>query len=426
MNTGEGSARGHDLAGPNLAGPDLAGPSGRPFEATSPRDSGGLVNAHTHLYSALAPFGMPPPRPTPQSFVEILERVWWRLDRALDARAITAGARLYAAEALLAGTTVLIDHHESPGLVSGSLDLLADACQEIGIHALLGFGATERNGGVAEARAGLAECRRFLRANRRPLVRGCVALHASFTVSDETIRAAGNLCRELGTFLHVHVAEDASDVVDARRRGWRGPLERLLALDALPPGSLLAHGVHLGEDEVRMAADAGCWLVQNPRSNRGNHVGYPLALAASPRVALGTDGYPANLADELATLATEGMSQGEEPVALASRLHGGQQLGRLLFGDEAAAAPPTAADSSAAARDATSHPAADDGTYPATGANSDLERTAAWVADVQRARRARTVVAGRLVVADGRLQSADLDRLRGEAEAAAAALWRRL
>ncbi len=292
----------------------------------------GDVNAHTHLYSALAPLGMPPPREKPANFPQILERVWWRLDRALDAESIRAGARLYAAEALLAGTTTLIDHHESPNFIEGSLDVLADACQEIGIRALLCYGASERNGGRDEGRRGLAECARFLRENRRPRVRGAVGLHASFTVSDATIREAGEIAHAHATIVHVHVAEDASDVQDARRRGHTGPLERLLALDALPPGSILAHGVHLAEDQVRRCADLGLWLVHNPRSNRGNGVGWARALSASPRVALGTDGYPADMAVEERALHDDAKTQGDAPAASSRRRGAGRELATTLFG----------------------------------------------------------------------------------------------
>ena len=216
--------------------------------------------------------------------------MWWRLDCALDEQSLRAAARDYVARALLAGTTTLVDHHESPNLIDGSLAILAEACEELGVRALLCYGATERNFSRQEARRGLAECRRVAAS---PLVRGLVGLHASFTISDETALEAGALARELGTVVHVHVAEDQADVDDARRRGYPGPLERLLALDALPEGSILAHGVRLSRDEVRRAADAGCWFVHNPRSNEGNRVGYASALAAAQRVALGTDGWDA-------------------------------------------------------------------------------------------------------------------------------------
>lgn len=254
----------------------------------------GDLNAHTHLYSGLASLGMP--RPETSSFPEILEKIWWRLDRALDEESLRAAARLYVAEALQFGTTMLIDHHESPDFIEGSLDVLAGVCQELGMRALLCYGATERNFGRDEAVRGLRECERFIRSNRRPLVRGAIGLHASFTVSDDTIREAGDLCRSLGVRLHVHVAEDLCDVRDAQRRGYPSPLQRLHALGALVPGSILAHGVHLTGDDLRIIDDLALWVVENPRSNEANGVGHPSRLPA--RVALGTDGFPSNMKAE--------------------------------------------------------------------------------------------------------------------------------
>jgi len=297
----------------------------------------GFVNAHTHLYSGLVPFGMPAPAEPPANFTAILEQVWWRLDRALDARSLRIAARWYVAEALRLGTVGLIDHHESPCLIEGSLDILADACQAAGMPAVLCYGATERNGGRDEARRGLAECRRFIETNTRPLVRGVVGLHASFTVSDDTVRDAAALCRELGSVLHVHLAEDAADVADAACRGFDGPLERLERLGVLPPGSILAHGVHLSEAQVRRADELGCWLVQNPRSNRGNRVGYAAALRASARVALGTDGYPSDLDAEVAALLEDCARHGDDRAAAARRPQAGHALLAERFGGQAPA-----------------------------------------------------------------------------------------
>lgn len=301
-----------------------------------------FVNAHTHLYSGLAPLGMPAPLETPRTFVEILERVWWRLDRALDEASLRAAARYYVLSARRAGTAVLVDHHESPGFIEGSLEVLADACSEFGVAALLCYGATERNGGREEARRGLAECRRFILSNRRPGIAGLVGLHASFTVSDATIREAGGLCRELGTVLHVHVAEDRADVEDARQRGYAGPLERLIACGGLPAGSILAHGVHLSADQVRAARDAGCWLVQNPRSNRNNRVGYPHALRYSDRVALGTDGFVSDMPVEAAALDAEGGAESESRSCVAARLEAGWRLVEERLGPGARTASPAA------------------------------------------------------------------------------------
>jgi cytosine/adenosine deaminase-related metal-dependent hydrolase len=338
------------------------------------------VVAHTHLYSGLAPLGLPVPDPSPRGLPAILERVWWRLDRALDERSLAAAARLWIAEALLSGTSALIDHHESPSFVEGSLDVLADACEELGMPAVLCYGATERNGGREEARRGLAECRRFLAANQRPLVRGCVGIHAAFTVSDETLREAGALARELGTVVHVHVAEDRCDVEDALRRGHAGVLARLVACEALPPGSILAHGVHLTEREVREADERGLWLVHNPRSNAANGVGWAGALGASRRVALGTDGFPGDLDQELLALLQGARAHGEQVEQVLPRLDAGARLLAERFGS----------------------------CLPALAIA-----------------RGRLEIAGRTVVAEGRLASAELERVRAQARAEAPRLWSR-
>jgi cytosine/adenosine deaminase-related metal-dependent hydrolase len=349
----------------------------------SPSSPGrGHVNAHTHLYSALAPLGMPPPEVPPATFLQILERIWWRLDRAIDRDILDAGARLYVAEALLAGATCLIDHHESPDFIAGSLDVIADACQELGMPAVLCYGATERNRGLAEAEQGLEECRRFVRDNQRPLVRGVVGLHASFTVSDETICQAADLARELGTVLHLHMAEGPEDLEDARSRGYAGPLGRLQQLDALIPGSIFAHGVHLTADEVRLCAEHDIWLVQNPRSNKGNRVGYPGNLHASPRVALGTDGYAADMAAEQTALLDEARAHGDNLDRAARRLDAGHELAALLFG------------------------------------NAGLPEAEVRDGAVR--------IAGRELVRDGALVGVDLDAIRARAKVQAERLWQRM
>ena len=353
----------------------------------------GAVNAHTHIYSGLAPYGLPDPEPAPRTFLQILERVWWKLDRALDERSLRAAARLYVAEALLAGTTLLVDHHESPNLIEGSLEILADACDELGMRALLCYGATERNGGVEEARRGLDECCRFIETNRRPLVLGAVGLHASFTVSDDTIRRAGDLCRLLGVPLHVHVAEDDVDVDDARKRGYDGPLARLHALGALVPRSILAHGIHLRIREARVADEARLWLVHNPRSNRANRLPYPYALAASSRVALGTDGFPSDMAVEAAALHEIGTHAGERREIREHRIAAGLSLAAEVFRS------------------------------PFVPLRKGSAADAAVICQGQVR---HLLVGGEIVIRDGRLLTGDIEEIRREAVAEADRLGRRM
>jgi cytosine/adenosine deaminase-related metal-dependent hydrolase len=337
------------------------------------------------MYSALAPYGMPPPAVPPENFVQILERVWWWLDRAIDADTLQASARDYVAKALLAGTTTLVDHHESPNFIEGSLAILAAACHELGIRALLCYGATERNFGREEARRGLAECQRV---EASPLVRPAVGLHASFTVSDDTIREAGDLARELGTVVHAHVAEDGADVDNARKHGAPGPLERLLYLGALVPGSILAHGVHLSADQVKLAAAHGCWFVHNPRSNEGNRVGYARMLSHSENVALGTDGWNPDMREEEQALKRLAAQNDDRDVG--GRLAAGHRLVAERFGTDPRPLAP--------------------------GALGDLVvRDGGGVRHV--------VVAGRLVVKDGRFARGDEEAIVASARQQAARLW---
>jgi cytosine/adenosine deaminase-related metal-dependent hydrolase len=240
--------------------------------ATTP----GLVCAHHHLYSALAR-GMPAPPRTPTDFPSILEQVWWRLDQALDLEMIRWSAMLGALEALEQGTTAIVDHHESPGAIEGSLSVIADACAEVGVRVVCAYGVTDRHGPDG-ARRGLAENERFLREGGR----GLVGIHAAFTCTDATLEAAAGLAADLDVGVHVHVCEDRVDhEAPARLRAH--------ATD----GWLLAHGVHLPEQPGLPGT-----IAHNPRSNLNNAVGYARPARFDNRVVLGSDGIGAAMLEE--------------------------------------------------------------------------------------------------------------------------------
>jgi putative selenium metabolism protein SsnA len=250
----------------------------------------GLVNLHHHFYSALAR-GLDPGVPM-RDFPAILDRLWWRLDRALDPETVRLSALLSAAECVRWGCTTVFDHHASPSCIEGSLDLIAGAVEAAGISAVLCYEVSDRNG-ASGARAGLEENWRFLeerQTDRR--VRGMLGLHASFTVRDVTLaEAAGR--RPPGTGVHVHVAEHPVDVEASIRAFGAGPLERLAATELLDDRSLLAHAIHLDEREYERAAAAGATLIHNPESNANNGVGrldVPRAADLGCAIGLGTDG----------------------------------------------------------------------------------------------------------------------------------------
>ncbi|MCE9623711.1 MAG: amidohydrolase family protein [Actinomycetia bacterium] len=234
----------------------------------------GMVCSHHHLYSALAR-GMPSPPRQPTKFIEILEQIWWRLDVALDAEMIRWSAMLGAVEALQSGTTAIVDHHESPSCIEGSLSIIADACSEVGVRTNLAYGVTDRHGADG-ARRGLAENERFLRGGGR----GMVGVHAAFTCSDETLAGAASLARELGVGVHIHVAEGPDDATAGERL-------QALARDDWH----LVHCVYLDRDLPGTIA-------HNPRSNMNNSVGYARPAARPNKIVLGTDGIGADMLEE--------------------------------------------------------------------------------------------------------------------------------
>jgi cytosine/adenosine deaminase-related metal-dependent hydrolase len=156
----------------------------------------GFVNAHTHLYSTLAR-GMPGPREAPQNFLEILQKIWWKLDCALDEESIYYSALIGAIEAVKAGTTTLIDHHASPNYISGSLKIIRDALEQVGVRGVLCYEVTDRNGEAGRDQ-GWRENQNFLENSADSHFRGLVGAHASFTLSDHSLRA----CAELAKHYH--------------------------------------------------------------------------------------------------------------------------------------------------------------------------------------------------------------------------------
>jgi putative selenium metabolism protein SsnA len=247
----------------------------------------GNVCAHTHLYSALAR-GMPFRLEAPGSFVQILQRVWWRLDRALDETTVRMSALRGGLDALLAGTTTVVDHHASPNFVDGSLDVVADALEWLGLRSVMAYEVTDRDG-PQRAKAGVAENARFL-GQERTLTRGLVGAHASFTLSEETLEACVDLARSTGSGLHIHVAEDDADERDSLARFGHRVAQRLDKAGGLTDRALLAHGVHLDADERALVLEGGATIAHNSRSNMNNAVGHAALAHERGRVALGTDG----------------------------------------------------------------------------------------------------------------------------------------
>jgi putative selenium metabolism protein SsnA len=259
----------------------------------------GNVCGHTHLYSSLAR-GMPAPARQPLNFLDILHGVWWPLDLALDAESVRLSALSGALDAALSGSTTVVDHHASPNAIDGSLDVVADALDRVGLRGVLCYEVTDRNGKDG-ARQGLRENERFLRENTRARMRGMVGAHASFTLDDDTLSSLATLAADLDAGVHIHVAEDVADEQDSLQRCGKRTVYRLRDAGVLPDGSLAAHCVHLDEAEIDALRSGHVWIAHNCRSNQNNGVGRAPLMRFVDRAILGTDGIDGDMFAESRT-----------------------------------------------------------------------------------------------------------------------------
>jgi putative selenium metabolism protein SsnA len=247
-----------------------------------------------------------------RNFPQILERLWWRLDRALTPEDVRYSALVCLVDAIRHGTTTLIDHHASPNSIEGSLDVIAAAVQEAGLRASLCYEVTDRDG-PERARAGIEENVRFARWLRdhpsldAPLLAASFGLHASLTLSEKTLETCAAALptashTEPGLGFHIHLAEDGADQTDALQKSGRRVAHRLHQAGILSPNTVAAHGVHLDASEITVLAETGTWVTHQPRSNMNNAVGVApveAMLEAGVNVGLGNDGFSNNMLAEM-------------------------------------------------------------------------------------------------------------------------------
>ncbi len=277
----------------------------------------GNICSHTHFYGAFAR-GLYIPGPAPKDFPEILRRLWWTLDRALDDDGVLYSALVCLVDAIRHGTTTLFDHHASPNEIDGSLDIIAGAVEAAGLRAVLCYEVTDRNGSEGAA-AGTAENVRFIKQQRarraerarsgdRPeqvMLSGLFGLHASLSLSDETLAQCVAEAEALGDVgFHVHAAEGPADQEDSLARYGLRTIDRLRARGILNPRSIVAHVTAIDGWEMAALRKSGTWVTHQPRSNMNNAVGVadvPAMLRGGMPVLLGNDGFSNDMFTEMKT-----------------------------------------------------------------------------------------------------------------------------
>jgi putative selenium metabolism protein SsnA len=385
----------------------------------------GNICAHTHFYGAFARGLAVPGRPM-KDFPDVLQRLWWRLDLALSPEDVRASALVCLADAIKHGTTTLFDHHASPNAIEGSLDQIAGAVEQAGVRAVLCYEVTDRNG-RAGMQAGIQENVRFLGGRRAlgdgGLLAGTFGLHASLSLSDETLSDCLAAAEGLDTGFHIHVAEHEEDEYDSLHRTGRRVVDRLARASILGPATIVAHAVHVDAAEMALLRETGTWVTHQPRSNMNNAVGAAEVEAMMRQgiaVCLGNDGFSnamweewkaAYLLHKVAHRDPRRMSGTdvarmavENNAALASSFWPGLPIGRLEVG---AAADLILVDY---------HP-----TTPLTAGNLPWHVIFGFECSMV----TTTIVAGRVLMRDRQLLTLDEAEVTARSRELAAGVWRR-
>lgn len=299
----------------------------------------GLVNAHMHCYSTFAR-GMSLGCSAPSHFVEILEKLWWRLDKKLRTQDLYLTTLIPVMEGIRSGVTTFIDHHASPYCVHGCLDELQKAFETVGMRGILCYEVSDRDGEKI-AQQGIDENIRFIEkcnANPNSLVKGTFGLHASFTVGKETLSHAVEASHKLQVGIHTHLAEDQADQTLTKKRDHQSVVQRLYDFGALGRKTITAHAVCVDQTERKLLAETKTWVVHNPRSNMNNAVGAMDLLghlADGVNVCLGTDGMAGSIWPDLRTAAVIHKHEHRDPRVvwseLATLLQNNYKLAELFF-----------------------------------------------------------------------------------------------
>lgn len=278
------------------------GKYGKVIDAAGKLVMPGFINAHMHFYSTFAR-GLGKADPS-RSFVEILNNLWWRLDKQLTNADSYYSAVIPLINAVRKGTTTIIDHHASPFAITGSLAAVEKAVRETGLRAALCYEVSDRDG-KEKAKEGLDENSAFIEAcNKRGdnMVKALFGLHASFTISDETLEEAAYRGHKLGAGFHIHTAESQADQIQCESHHKLRVVERLRDFGILGRKSIAAHCVHVSEKEIEILKETETAVAHNPQSNANNSVGIADLTgltAAGVLVGLGTDAMTVNMLEEL-------------------------------------------------------------------------------------------------------------------------------
>ncbi len=253
-----------------------------------------FINTHEHIYSALAR-GMSINGYNPNGFLEILDGMWWTIDRHLTLEQTKMSAYATYIDAIKNGVTTVFDHHASFGHITGSLNTIEEVAKDLGIRTCLCYEISDRDG-MDKSREAVMENVNFIKhaqADDSDMIAGMMGMHASFTISDETMALCNELIPE-GVGYHIHVAEGIEDLHACLKQHGKRIVDRLMDWNILGEKTILAHCIYVNDHEMDLIRDTNTMVVHNPESNMGNACGCPPTMEIVHKgilTGLGTDGY---------------------------------------------------------------------------------------------------------------------------------------
>ena len=263
----------------------------------------GFINTHHHIYSTFAR-GMASSGKPNENFLEILENLWWKIDKKLSLEDLKYSAYTTYIDCIKKGVTTVFDHNASPFAVTGSLDSIADAAKDLGLRTCLCYEVSDRDGEKI-AQEGIDENINFIKkynTDEQNMIKGMFGLHASFTLSDETLRKCDEELKGLNAGYHVHVAEGIDDLEQCLEKYGKRVVERLRDMNILGDKTIAVHCIHVTDDELNILRDTNTMVVHNPESNMGNAVGCQPFLELHQKgitIGLGTDGYTSDMTESM-------------------------------------------------------------------------------------------------------------------------------
>lgn len=262
----------------------------------------GLINVHDHCYSAMAR-GLSIPGNSPTNFLEILENTWWNIDRKLTLKQVYYSAITTYMDCIKNGVTCVFDHHASYGSIKGSLYKISNAAKHLGIRTCLSYEISDRDG-IGNRNQAVDENMEFiayLQQENSELQKAMIGLHASFTLSEETLKyCVSQNIHKAG--YHIHVAEDYSDFAHCHNTYHCSIVERLHKAGILGEKTIASHCIYITKEDMELLKATNTCVVHNPESNMGNAVGCADILTMYQKgllLGLGTDGYTSDMLESM-------------------------------------------------------------------------------------------------------------------------------